>query len=419
MQQRTWAILTGEYPPQLGGVSDYTRLVARRLAAAGDAVHVFAPTVVGHDDVSATDAGVSVHRLPDHFGRRGLRWLGEQLDRLPRPLRVLVQYVPHAYGHRAMNVWLPLWLWRHRKLVDIDLMFHEVAFGFERGQPWKHYILAAVQLPMSGLAARAAQRIFVSIPAWDDRLRRFVGPAKPITWLPVPSNFEAPVTAAERQAVRTRLGVGDEQLLLGHFGTFNPKISNLLTAIVLPELARRGGRCLLMGRGSDHICRHMSDRHAELACRLHGTGVLPASDLASHVAACDLLVQPYPDGISTRRSSSMGALSLGVPIVTCSGHSTEPIWRPSGAVALADAPSPAAMIELTEHLLADPTARAEMGRRAASLYDARFDIRHLIASLRAAPESPRPAQDIGAANRSRWAGSTDKALSATQSSELR
>ena len=31
----TWAILTGEYPPQPGGVSDYTLQVCRGLAAAG------------------------------------------------------------------------------------------------------------------------------------------------------------------------------------------------------------------------------------------------------------------------------------------------------------------------------------------------------------------------------------------------
>ena len=31
-----WHILTGEYPPECGGVGHYTRLVARGLAAAGD-----------------------------------------------------------------------------------------------------------------------------------------------------------------------------------------------------------------------------------------------------------------------------------------------------------------------------------------------------------------------------------------------
>ena len=38
-----WNIITGEYPPQPGGVSDYTRLVAHGLADAGDEVCVYAP----------------------------------------------------------------------------------------------------------------------------------------------------------------------------------------------------------------------------------------------------------------------------------------------------------------------------------------------------------------------------------------
>ena len=36
-------ILTPEYPPATGGVADYTRLIARKLAQAGDAVHVWCP----------------------------------------------------------------------------------------------------------------------------------------------------------------------------------------------------------------------------------------------------------------------------------------------------------------------------------------------------------------------------------------
>jgi hypothetical protein len=39
----TWHILTGEYPPQPGGVSDYTRQLARALVDAGDSVEVWAP----------------------------------------------------------------------------------------------------------------------------------------------------------------------------------------------------------------------------------------------------------------------------------------------------------------------------------------------------------------------------------------
>ena len=42
----------------------------------------------------------------------------------------------------------------------------------------------------------------------------------------------------------------------------------------------------------------------------------PPSALAEHVRACDVLVQPYPDGISSRRTSAMAGLALGVAVVT-------------------------------------------------------------------------------------------------------
>ena len=52
-----WAVLTGEYPPQSGGVSDYTRLVAKGLAAAGDQVVVYAPPQSIGPDPSVPGSG--------------------------------------------------------------------------------------------------------------------------------------------------------------------------------------------------------------------------------------------------------------------------------------------------------------------------------------------------------------------------
>src|SRR5262249_14239086 len=87
-----WAILTGESPAQPGGVADYTALVARGLADAGDGVTVYAPRLSHGKEHEAP--GVSVVRLPDHFGPRGLLALDAALARRPRPDRILIQYVP-------------------------------------------------------------------------------------------------------------------------------------------------------------------------------------------------------------------------------------------------------------------------------------------------------------------------------------
>src|SRR5258706_15654719 len=76
-----WVLITGEYPPEPGGVSDYSRLVARGLAAAGDEVHVWAPAA-SQSLPGPSEPGVAVHRLPGKFRRRGLENLDPSLNRL-------------------------------------------------------------------------------------------------------------------------------------------------------------------------------------------------------------------------------------------------------------------------------------------------------------------------------------------------
>jgi hypothetical protein len=36
-----WHLITAEYPPQSGGISDYSHLIATGLAAEGETVHVW------------------------------------------------------------------------------------------------------------------------------------------------------------------------------------------------------------------------------------------------------------------------------------------------------------------------------------------------------------------------------------------
>ena len=178
-----WVILTGEYPPQSGGVSDYTRLVAEGLAAVGDEVTVYAPPQgIGPD---SAPPGVRVCRLPDRFGLRGLRWLDREMAR-DRPDRILLQYVPHAFGLKAMNLPFAGWIAvRARWVARVWVMFHEVAFPFVR-RPLRHNLVAVVNRAMVWAVAGAADRVLVSIPSWGQLLCQICPQARPAEWLPVP-----------------------------------------------------------------------------------------------------------------------------------------------------------------------------------------------------------------------------------------
>lgn len=373
-----WAILTGEYPPGPGGVSDYTRLVAEALAAAGDAVTVYAPP----GEVLADRGGVSVVRLPDHFGPRGLLKLDHAIARRPRPDRVLVQYVPHAFGWKAMNVPFVSWVaLRARRLAPVWVMFHEVAFPFA-WRPAKYALLGSVNNLMARLLAGAADRVLVSIPGWEPHLRRVCPRMKQPEWLPVPCNVGTAADPTGVAAVRSRYAAEPDTQLVGHFGTYAPHVADVLTRALTELLGRRPrARVLLMGRNSDRCRDAFAAREPALGDRIHATGELPPDRLPAHLRACDLLVQPYPDGVSSRRTSVMAGLANGVPVVTNLGPLSEGVWT-HGAVALAAACDPLAVAERAAHLLADDPARHRTGEKGQALYRDTFALARTVGALR-------------------------------------
>jgi glycosyltransferase involved in cell wall biosynthesis len=377
----TWALVTGEYPFQPGGVSDYTRLVARGLARAGDAVHVFAPAA----QASTDDPGVSVHRLADRFGPRALRSLGAALDSLPRGTRLLVQYVPHAFGWKGMNLLFCAWLRCRRE--PLWIMFHEVAFPVTSGQRFKHNVLGAVNRLMARIVAGAAERIFVSIPAWESLLRAFASPRGPVTWLPVPSVFPAGARPDRAAALRSELAPGS-RFVLGHFGTFGESTAPLLAAILPPLLADAQRSALLVGRGGEAFAASLIRSHPALAGRVTATGALPELEVPAYLAACDLLVQPYPDGVSSRRTTVMAGLAAGVPTVANEGPLSEPVWRESGPVCLVGAPTPEAFAGAAARLLGDHGALRALGEAGARVYAERFSLERTIETLRTLALSP-------------------------------
>ena len=142
-------------------------------------------------------------------------------------------------------------------------------------------------------------------------------------------------------------------------------------------------RVLLLGHGSDTARQEMIARDPRFADRVHSPPVaLPAAALSRHISACDVMLQPYPDGISSRRTSAMVALAHGRPDRDDGRRLTEPLWAEAGAVVLGPVDDPHALAAATATMLFDVTQREEIGRRAALLYDARFDVRHAVAALR-------------------------------------
>lgn len=372
----TWHLLSGEYPPDCGGVGDYTAALAEALAAGGDEIHVWTPVpaVTGH-------AGrITVHTLPDAFGPASRRVMESAWSRSPGI--ALLQYVPNALGSRGANLTFCFWFSRlARRVADVRVMFHEPYFYFTWRRPWTPANgLAAVQRLMAGLLVRGAGRVYYSTATW----REYLGGGERAQTLPIPSSIPVADSAAAIAGLRAAALAGAEgRILIGHFGTYGAHVAGELDRLLAPVVAAiAGARLALLGDGARAFLTILSGTHPDVARRAWAPGRLDAASVAAAIKACDLMIQPYPDGITTRRTSAMAGLKNGVATVTTAGTLTEPLWKDSGAVALAPAGDVAAFVDATARLAADADARAAQGRRGAQAYADHFSMEHTIAILR-------------------------------------
>jgi glycosyltransferase involved in cell wall biosynthesis len=384
-----WHVITSEYPPQPGGVSDYTKLVAAGLAAAGDEVHVWCPSVgelaSGAADSGAEDsAGVFVHRELGRFAAVDLRRVDKVLDEFLTPRRLLVQWVPQGYGYQSINLPFCLWLWRRAKLKHdrVEIMVHEPFLAFGEGSR-KQDMAAAVHRLMVVILLKAASHVWVSIPDWETRLRPFVlGRQKSFRCLPVPSNIPVVDDPGGVRRIRAQYAFPDAPLV-GHFGAYDQYMTELMLELLPPLLDGHDKLAvILLGKGSLELRHRLIELHPDLSQAVRATGVLSAEGISRHISACDVMLQPYQDGVSGRRTSVMTALSHGVPVVTTAGKATESYWAESDAVKLTKVGDISSMVEAVQCLLADEEMRISMGNSGTRLYRERFDIQQTISALR-------------------------------------
>jgi glycosyltransferase involved in cell wall biosynthesis len=374
-------LVTGEYPPQRGGVADYTAAVASALHAQGREVHVWAPETSAGE---GAPRGVTVHRLPGVFDRGALQALDDALGTMPSPRHLIVQYVPQSFGRRGMNVGFCRWVRRRAEAHhdDVRVMFHEAFYPFEAWPPHRN-LLALVNRWMAHELMAGARVAYVSAESWARRLRPYAPRGLAFTWLPIPSTIPRVDDAAAVDAAR-RAAIGDarDAVLIGHFGTYGA-----LVAPLVAEAARRlldahaTVHFLFMGDGSDRLAAALRAQLPAHAQRISATGRQAPERVSVSLQACDLVVQPYKDGASGRRTTLMAALANGVAVVSNRGAATERVWGEQRALALADSAAASALAATAESLLTSEAARRALGAAGRTLYDACFSMSRTVQAL--------------------------------------
>ena len=206
------------------------------------------------------------------------------------------------------------------------------------------------------------------------RGRRACGPTRsgatvPMPWLPIPGCVPPALPAdagAAARPVRAARSAGRRPLRIARGG-------GGAAARRLPAgdhgRSVPAGRCCCSAPTVRRIGTRSSPRHPDWAPRVHAAGFLDGAALAAHLAACDVLMQPYPDGVTSRRTSVMACLSQG----RAGGDDRRPphraaLARPAAPWRSPTSAMPAGLAEAVVRLLADAgVARAARRPGAAAL----------------------------------------------------
>lgn len=308
--------------------------------------------------------------LPAHYIGDGL---ASARRSAARPGWFLLQYNPFSFGRWGVAPGLvrDAVLLRRRTGATFALLVHE---PWAQVSDWSSALMSAYQRVQLGALLLAADVVI----ATTERRARVLH--KDAVHVPVGSNI-TPVHSTAR-AARARLGLADE-LVVALFGTGHPSRALSEAQVAIDALADLGGagslRVLNLGRGAPPL-------RVRSGVEVDSPGQLDAEELSWCLSASDILLLPFTDGVSTRRTTLMAGLAHSVPIVGSRGANTDDLLiRHPDALVLTPAGDRTAFARAVTDLTADRSrlrATGEAGRR---LYHDHFDwpvvARRVAASL--------------------------------------
>lgn len=366
-------LLTGEYPPQPGGVGDYTRRLGKALVVRGHTVSVltmYVGRMVAYD--VATDLPLPLLPQPTHqrnpWGWAAWSAITGALDLL-RPDWLHVQYQTGAYNmHPAINL-LPWRLRRMAKRPLIAVTFHDllVPYLFPKAGRLRTYVNQQL--------ARDADVCIVT--NGDDRAQ--FAAFNP-TVIPIGSNIAvAPPPGYAPTSWRAALGIDPLTPLIAYFGLLSPTkgVDTLLDALAnwptqpTPVLLLIGGAATAPHDQAYATSIHATIERLQPRFRTIVTGHVDEAAVSAHLLAADVVALPFRDGVSFRRGSLLAALHHGCPIVTTFPTAT----MAAEGIALIDQTharcvppdDPTALAAALADLLQDSAARLRLGSAARQL----------------------------------------------------
>ena len=324
-------------PPAHDAIGEYTACLAAELA-----LHHTTKILTANQDAMDPIDRVSIDECIRREGSRRFSGLSDRLQHTTSDA-VVLQYNPFGWGRRGWVPDLVRTIERFKNArpdVRLGVMFHET---FMMNPGFRSWVMRQYQRRQFDKLVSISDVCFFSTELWaiQHRARN----TNTAVHLPVGANLPIADDVGS-DMFRHQYDIGEDDFVCGVFGGAHPSrmlpwIESAVGEIRSQHAKNR--RLYFIHIGGEPIDWSMS------GVDIHRTGRVEASVASDAVAAMDLMINPFVDGISTRRGSAMAALQNGVPVLSTRGHATDGIWttQQGKSVFLAPPNDPIAWLQTT------------------------------------------------------------------------
>ncbi len=352
-------IITGEYPPQKGGIASYLWQLVPQLQQLGHQVFLLTHSTC-QDNRANVNLENTVRRWDLSTWRRVNKWASDnRLD------VVNLHYQTAIYGMSASVHFLPYLL----KVCPLVTTFHDLLppYLFPKAGKIRDWVVRH-------LAAKSNATI---VSNHQDAARLAHLPH--LYTVPIASDIlRVPQDIAQREATRATLNAAPHEFLVGHFGFLYPNrgVEYLLKAVhklqiegIPVKLAMLGGRDSGPTNKAYVETLDALVQELNLSDSVHWTDYQNNETISKTLQACDVIALPFLDGASYRRTSLVAALQNHCAVVSTSLPPDEPTLQHRRQLSLVPPADSQALADELRYLYQHPELRTRYQNACVELAD--------------------------------------------------
>lgn len=362
-------LIAATHPPDVCGVGDYTDQLARALMAEGHDVSIL---------TSHRPAPTKPHVKADisAWNRQAIRHLCAELKSESYDI-VHLQYTPGYYGRRTFSINCLPWKLRHTK-AGVVVTFHEIYTPILPGL--RNRLVGLYDRIKDTVLLLGGSAVILTVPNRVQRLSSlFPWLRKRLHFIPVGTGVTVgPNAPPNRQAERIRLGIAEDEYLIGSFGTLHTDRRYDALFRTARQLLDQGVRFRIMLIGAyeqDHAYYiYLKKCIADLALEPYiiWTGFGASEQVSCWLSLLDIYIMTDLRGASGRKSSLTTALAHGLPVISTRGRDTTSDFEHDKNILLFDVDDEQALGRHIIRLFHDEEERTRLRIGALNLYASKY-----------------------------------------------